>query len=985
MNIKPLLSIFLYLSCAASTLVYSDTIPSHTVIEDLAKEPILTPSFKSRKVLKIRLTNNLEAVLISDPLIEQSAAAMTVKTGSFEDTEETPGIAHFLEHMLFLGTKKYPQESGYQHFIAENGGLTNAFTTNDFTSYLFTVNNNAFEEALDRFSEFFKEPLFNPSGVSRELQAIDQEYAKNVQNDDIRTMYVIKETSNKKHPYHEFGMGNSSTLSKVSQNTLIDWYKKHYSANLMRLIVYSKLPLDKLESLVVENFREIANSNKQPMATPSIPIDTKDSEGKIFYIEPVKNIRTLSLVWNMPEKFANVLDKQPDAIVCHVIGDESENSLLAHLKMAGLAEALGCGSFKIGPGSQVFYMEVDLTEEGVKSVDSVIEQIFQALAVLKKNDIPSYLFDDVQQIAKIKYRYKNREDLFETLMKDVMKLPYENLDTYPVQSSIVQKFDPSLIKEFVNFLTPSNARFFLAAPSELTSVNPTITEKWLGVKYGVKPISNQKMEEWNKVLPIPEVSLPLPNSFIPKNLTILNKIESSDHDLIPIPKPQLILDSERGKIYFAHDSFFGTPEVYLHFEVKTPEIKSGFASSVVFADLYVKALKDSLNKLSYPAIIAGLNYDIKRSDNGIEITISGYSENANLLFEEIVKRLNLNEITEEKFAILKDSLLREYENAYKSSPLKAASDLMKSVLYKYYTVEPEKALAIKKLDFAIFNEKLQYLFKQNYLEGMVYGNLTESNALTLKEILLNSLPKKSYPKANQQLREVVILPQDKGPFYIEKKVDVQGNAIIVLVEESDFSIKTRAAQSILMQAIGSPFFSTLRTKQQTGYLVDSSGEEIEKKLFNLFIIQSNTHDTHALLSRIELFIESYLQEIETNLTKENFETIKAVLIQNLTHAYNNTKAMGELLNHLAFKYDADFEWMNKRIKALQDITYAEVLETAREIFGKTNKQRLAIMIDGVVPNEKTLNYIKVQTLKQLRKLSGYSSGNCCDFYRDKVR
>ncbi len=57
---------------------------------------------------------------------------------------------------------------------------------------MFSINNAAFEEGLDRFSNFFKEPLFNPSGVSRELQAIDQEYAKNLENDDVRAFYVDK-------------------------------------------------------------------------------------------------------------------------------------------------------------------------------------------------------------------------------------------------------------------------------------------------------------------------------------------------------------------------------------------------------------------------------------------------------------------------------------------------------------------------------------------------------------------------------------------------------------------------------------------------------------------------------------------------------------------------------------------------------------------------------------------------------------------------
>lgn len=238
------------------TLLFSLSL-AETTIENKAQVPLLTPSLKERQVLKIRLDNQLEAILVSDPQIDKSAAALSVKSGSWLDPKEHPGMAHFLEHMLFLGTKKYPEESSYQHFIAKHGGLTNAFTTNDFTSYMFSVNTDAFEEAIDRFAEFFKEPSFNPSGVARELQAIDQEYAKNVENDDFRLLYVTKAFAPTEHPNHDFGMGNSSTLSEVTRAELIDWYNKHYSANLMKLIVYSPLPLDQLKEIVIKNFTDI--------------------------------------------------------------------------------------------------------------------------------------------------------------------------------------------------------------------------------------------------------------------------------------------------------------------------------------------------------------------------------------------------------------------------------------------------------------------------------------------------------------------------------------------------------------------------------------------------------------------------------------------------------------------------------------------------------------------------------------------------------
>ncbi len=71
----------------------------------------------------------LQVILISDPTSEKGAASMSVNVGSFLDPEELPGLAHFLEHMLFLGTEKYPDENQYSSFLSEHGGQSNAYTS----------------------------------------------------------------------------------------------------------------------------------------------------------------------------------------------------------------------------------------------------------------------------------------------------------------------------------------------------------------------------------------------------------------------------------------------------------------------------------------------------------------------------------------------------------------------------------------------------------------------------------------------------------------------------------------------------------------------------------------------------------------------------------------------------------------------------------------------------------------------------------------
>ena len=85
-------------------------------------------------------------------------------------------MAHFCEHMLFLGTKKYPIENHYQSFISSNGGDSNAATGEEYTYFYHDVSTDMFEESLDIFSQFFKEPLFNQVCIDKEINAIENEF-----------------------------------------------------------------------------------------------------------------------------------------------------------------------------------------------------------------------------------------------------------------------------------------------------------------------------------------------------------------------------------------------------------------------------------------------------------------------------------------------------------------------------------------------------------------------------------------------------------------------------------------------------------------------------------------------------------------------------------------------------------------------------------------------------------------------------------------
>ncbi len=914
------------------------------MIADKTTIPLLTPALKERETAKIQLENGLEAYLISDPAAPKAGAVLTVEAGSWYDPEDHPGLAHFLEHMLFLGTEKYPTESDYDRFIRENDGLSNAYTADDYTLYLFSIAPKALPEALDRFSYFFKKPLFNPSGVSREIQAVNQEFAKNIKKDSIREYYVMKNLANPSHPFSRFNAGNAATLTNVEREVLQKWYESHYSADKMRLIVYAPLPIETLKNLVTEDFKDIP-THETALPYPTEPALEKNTAGKIVYVEPIKDIKLLKLTWEIPSSLA--MDKnKPQEFISHLLGDEGPGSLLAHLKEEKLAQNLNTGVINLGKNHQIFTIAIELTEEGVQQRLKVIEKVFENIYTLQKQTLHPYLFDEFKKTKIYNYQYQPLPDAYDYLQSMGKEMVYEeSIENFPESALIPQGFDPIASKEFLNVLTPEKAYVSVMAKlSDGTAFDSM--EPWLKVPYKVVDIEPNQLESWANLPESPHFSLPQPNPYIPQELKLLTEDAASSEQAIPLPTPKKLVDSEQGILYYAPDNHFKVPRVFWSFNIKTPAIISGNPSKEVLAELFSYNLMEQLNPLNYAAKVAELNYAVSPSSNGITVTISGYSEKANKLFETIISKLKDSFPTLECFNLYKEDLIREYRNRAHEGPLKGSVEAFHSIIYESYSTSAQKAEALTQISYDDFKKFYADLFQQTFTEAMIFGNVTEQQAQTAWSKLENLLSSKPYPKNEQFADKVIILPDDQGPHAVQIDVKTPAHAAMLAIQFPDFSFKGRASQQILSQAMSTEFFATLRTKQQTGYLVTSNAEEYQKKLFSYFAVQSSTHDPRDLLARFELFIEGFLQELDDHLSEARFELIKSSLIESLMNTPQNLTEAGLLLNRLAFKNDADFNWMDKRIQGFKDLTYQEFAIFANQFLSKKNKRRLGILAKG---------------------------------------
>ena len=119
----------------------------------MSSNPEIIKSRSDKRVYKhLTLSNKMQVLLISDDEADKSAASLDVHVGCSLDPKPFYGTAHFLEHMLFMGSAKYPSENEYSEFIKDHGGYSNAYTSLTDTNYIFECANDALDGALDRFA-----------------------------------------------------------------------------------------------------------------------------------------------------------------------------------------------------------------------------------------------------------------------------------------------------------------------------------------------------------------------------------------------------------------------------------------------------------------------------------------------------------------------------------------------------------------------------------------------------------------------------------------------------------------------------------------------------------------------------------------------------------------------------------------------------------------------------------------------------------------
>lgn len=932
-------------------------------VQDKAELPLLNPDLKLRQTAKVRLKNGLEVLLISDPQADQSSASMAVSAGSWNDPEVYPGMAHFCEHMLFLGTKKYPDANAFMTRISDFGGVTNAFTQPHQTVYMFSCKHDGFLENVDRFSRFFIDPIFNQIHVERELHAVEQEYAKNLENDRWREHMIFKELANPKHPHHKFSSGNAKTLSGIPSQSLIDWHKAHYGAEQMHLFVYSSIPMDQLKADIGTMFNEVPKLEKKQTIGSTEPILSQKQQGKIAFIKPIQDQQMLTLSWELPPSLSDD-DTQSGALIAYALNRGQPNSLYEKLKSEQLINSLGIYAEEMGGNDhRFFYVAIDLSDKGTQNVQETVLRVFEAIAGLRQTGVPNYLFEEKNVISELKFQYQSRQDAFKMAESIGESLPNESLSTYPRKQLLASGYSPKRVAQTLALLKPETCYIAFSASPSITGVQPDQKERWFGAEYSLKPIPPEWLISWQIAKPNPAILLAEPNQFLPTNFNQVAVTSS---------KPTLLAESNNGIAYYCRAPEFSAPEAVIHLHIRSDEL-TGTTKSEVLAALYLDHLTDHIQPTLATARVAGLNTRFDLEKVKLHVQISGFNHKAPLLLAEVLKQMPLKPPTRDQFALYVSRHKKDFANADKALPVAQAKDLLDSVLMTDRANSAEKLAALQTITFEDFFQFHKNLFNKTFTEALFAGNLTLHEAQSSWIDVQHILSKGVYPKAEHIQAKVLQLPEENGPFSLIRATEAQGNAAILAIDMGNFSFDAKSSQEVLGAALRESFFNELRTKQKTGYIARAEPTEIEEKLFQQFYVQSNSHHPDDLLCRFELFIEEFLQTIDELVPIERFETLKQSAIHSLKTRFRNLKDKSSLWNLLAFDKQGDFEYVNKRIASLHTLKYEQFKEFARLNLSRTNLKRLAVLYEGKLSAPFTYTPIEPSNLREISRYNAKSS------------
>ncbi|ASL25609.1 insulinase family protein [Azotobacter chroococcum] len=318
------------------------------------------PALRQRS---LRLDNGVQATLLHDPQASRVALAAGVDAGSLHEPESWPGLAHFLEHCLFLGSAGFAEVGAFAGYVHGRGGRYNARTLGLHTQYYLEMPAGELVPALERFCALLARPLLLPERLLAEREVLHAEYLARCQDGDSQLFGALAGLLDPAHPLAHFHAGARDSLDPQAPGFLAElraWHARHYRGENLRLLLCGPQSLGELETQACAIAGALPGGVPVPAPAWPSPWPTGQSPLRLELEQPKR--RRMSLWWllaHIPMRDEPALERLRQALQRSDAG-----SLFGVLRARGLAQQARLELHPVDAGRALLALHLELLEEG---------------------------------------------------------------------------------------------------------------------------------------------------------------------------------------------------------------------------------------------------------------------------------------------------------------------------------------------------------------------------------------------------------------------------------------------------------------------------------------------------------------------------------------------------------------------------------------------------------------------------------------------
>lgn len=806
----------------------------------------MTTSLDFENATHVTLANGLRVLVHCNPQSTSSYVSLSVRAGHFYDPDDCHGLAHLLEHMLFMGSRHLSKPNEINAFIEKHGGSINAWTGTEYANYHFQCHGDAIIQTLPAFADMIRQPLLNKEAIANEIHSIDAEFKFKLK-DDLRRLYQIhKETCNPDHPFSKFSVGNALTFGEHKVSAIRDKLKllhqTYYCGANMALCISTPMPIEQIHTLVTQCFGRFETGALANTQWP--PLYTSENLGVQINIQPLQSARRMIVTFALPG-LHNDYVVQPLNYLSHLLGDEGEGSLLAYLKSKNWALNLIAGSGIEGDDFKDFNVSFQLTQTGLENKDHILNALFSYIALISNAINEEWRFNEKAKLNTLAIKFEDSvkplslvsdfaQHLFLYSPEDVVKL-----------RTFEAVYDKQALENALSYFTPQNLRLKVIADNLVTNKACAFYE----AKYSVERLSDSLLEKLSNPRASSCLTLPPKNPYLGTNYVV-----------VPVEdkycKPSAIHSSEFSRFWFAQDSMFQSPkgDIYLSFD---SHAFSESRADVAAKRIWLSAINDHLQSKYYRAEIAGLHYRLYGHQAGFTLHTRGFTDQQTLLAKQLLDVVQHYHVPSDVFEHHKQLQLQSLHNTLMNKPTNRLFSRLSVLMQKSTQAPIELIDAVGNVSHDDMLKAQENAFSDYFVESFMHGNWTYDQAETFYN---DTLP--LYHGANLPTiqRSVAKLPVGKS-LYHEVVCDHDDAAVVLYLQAPSQSLQDTALFMVLEQMLAAPFFNALRTEQQLGYIAGTGYVPHNQHPGMVFYVQSPTHGPKDILSAMTTFLLDQLNEI----------------------------------------------------------------------------------------------------------------------------